>query len=388
MLLRYVRAGLAMLALIVAAGCTVEAPFDPATVFGPLEDFVSGVQESYTNFVGDPFDSRPFPTLLGGDSQRVFYATDLGDIRITFPGPTNDIVLPGLLGPSNVYKIEDDKRELVQPLVVGGAVTGLATDGDVIAYVFIPDQESPGTHRVVAGSLASGSDQILYEAVVGTEVILPPLTVSGNRVAFAVLNTQTSRSALHVIDVSTPPAAPLTIDLGVAESFDLRGTRLVYAVTETDTGAQIVLRDLNTAAETTLATGVKAPTDGLPVFLTDNKVVWGEWAGDELSRVVAYSIPTATQTVWMDAVSGDLAGASDEFFVTQGYANRAAGQADFILIQRYALDGQSKEIARFRADGLAGQAHIYGDRIVFVNPGRRIVLVPLIGAGRQSFAPY
>ena len=110
------------------AACTVNAPFDPSDPFRDLSGLIDDDQSGFENAIEDPLGSKPFPIVFGGDSERVFYATNLTDIRIKFSGPTNDVVIPGLLGPSNVYKFQNKERELIRPLVPSHATAGMATD--------------------------------------------------------------------------------------------------------------------------------------------------------------------------------------------------------------------------------------------------------------------
>ena len=70
----------------------------------------------------------------------------------------------------------------------------------------------------------------------------------------------------------------------------------------------------------------------------------------------------------------------------EAYTNNAG--ADRIAIRRYDTTGEMKEVADIRADGLAGQARIAGERAVFVNPSRNIVVAPLAGGSRKEYTPY
>ena len=91
-------------------------------------------------FLEDPLGTEPFPVIIGGDDAQVFYATNLGDITFRFPGMAYDSVLPGFLGPSNVYQFTKKAPELIRPLVPSGAtrptaMARLVTDGRYVAYV-------------------------------------------------------------------------------------------------------------------------------------------------------------------------------------------------------------------------------------------------------------
>ncbi|TWT41856.1 hypothetical protein RAS1_29790 [Phycisphaerae bacterium RAS1] len=129
------------------ASCTVDAPFDPARFFGPLGDALSDAQNTLEGALADPLGAQPFPVLMGGDSDRIFYATNLGDVRVRFPGPTGDIVLPGVLGPSNVYVHQDKERALVRPLAPSSALFGLQADGEHVASVQQLDPLGDGPFR-------------------------------------------------------------------------------------------------------------------------------------------------------------------------------------------------------------------------------------------------
>lgn len=383
------RAGTIVVAIgaLATAGCTVEAPFDPGQLVGGVDDLFQSVQDRVSELLADPLDSRPYPSLLGGDSERIFYATNLGDIRIKFRGPTNDLVLPGLLGPSNLYRIQDGQRELLRPLIPAGALSGLGTDGQYVVYVFVLDAERPGLHRLVAGELGGGRDRTLLEVEPDAAVILPPLAVHEGRVACVVSDWQAGTAALRVLDLASG-AEVATVEQADFASFDLRAGRLVYAAPAGGTSIAITLRSLGTGAETGVATVDPGPAGWLKVLLTDNKVVWAEPVGGGLSRIVAYDIPAGTTRVWVDAVAGELAGAHDDFFVTQETIFPASGRPERIAIRRYDSAGRSRVLADFRAHGLAGQARILGNRVVFVNAQRRIVAVPLTGGGRTSYAAY
>ncbi len=107
-----------------------------------------------------------------------------------------------------------------------------------------------------------------------------------------------------------------------------------------------------------------------------------------MSRIRAYDIPTGTTRLWADDVIGDLTGATDDFFITEQYVTNSPEGADRIVLRRYDAEGRAVKLADFRAQGLAGQSRILGDRAAWVNPERRILLQPLAGGDRTRFDPY
>jgi len=127
------RVALVGVVLIGLTGCTIDVSDDATGVLGELVQLVENAQDNIDALLANPLDSDPYPVLMGGDSARIFYATNLGDIQLNFKGRTNDIVFPGLVGPSNVYRIQDGERELLRPLVLAGGMSGLATDGEYVA---------------------------------------------------------------------------------------------------------------------------------------------------------------------------------------------------------------------------------------------------------------
>ena len=316
---------LSALALGLTSGCTVNVPFDPSQLGQGLGDLLNQAQNNLTNLVSDPFNSHPYPWLLGGDSETVYYATNLGDIRIKFRGPTTDIVIPGILGPSNIYQIVTDPqspyrgRELLQPLVVGGSLTGISTDGTWYAFVFVPEPNDPGPHHLVAGGVGIGVPQAtVYEATAGEQLIRADLVVNDAKVAFVVTSLTSDNGApnqLRVHDlVPSSPLPPVVIEAEGIGAFDFKNERLAYVAradlgTTTPSGTvQILLRDLATGVEKQIASYNAAVTDVVGVFLTANGVVWSETgaAGGQV-RVRAYDTPTAVTRTWLDGVSGRAA---------------------------------------------------------------------------------
>lgn len=381
------RPWLALLAFPFLSGCTVEAPFDPLTVVGPLASAIESIQKEIENAVADPLDSRPFPVLIGGDSERIFYATNLGDIRITFPGRSNDLVVPGLLGPSNLYVHQGGERALLRPLVVGGTFSGAATDGEWVTYVQWIDQENAGPYRLLAGPIGlPGFDTSVYEIEPAAGWIYPLVDADAGRAAFVTRELDVELDVLRVVDLGSRAVAA---ELSAAQvvSFDLKVNRLAWA--ERTAGEVIVrLRDLATGEDRTLATGIRADAGEVDVFVTLNAVVWNEPTSAGVSRVVSFDLLEGRQVVRADAIPGALAGATDTALVTQEYTQASLAAPRRITIRRHRPDEPDKVLAEFRADGLAGQARILGDRIVFVNRDRKVVVASLVGEGRTNFEPY
>jgi len=128
-------------------------------------------------------------------------------------------------------------------------------------------------------------------------------------------------------------------------------------------------------------------TEAPAVILSSNKLVWSEPSGPSVALVHAYDIPTGVTRVWVDSAAGWLAGATDDYFVTEEYAEQDNG-VERITVRRYDLDGAAHELANFRADGLAGQTQVIGNSAAWVNPERRVTLAPLAGGSRTQFRPF
>lgn len=372
---------------LVLGGCTADVPLNLAEFLGPLEDVAQQLQHDVERLVGDPLGSKPFPVIIGGDSERILYATNLGDIRLRFGGPTSDIVIPGLVGPSNVYEIQNNKRTLVRALTLGSTFAGLGTDGLRVAYIDYLDAVAPGPGRIVVGELPIGDERVVYEATPGAEALLPPLILSEGRIAFVAQSLERAEQSLRVITLDGRLEFETTGE--TIEAFDIQAGRLAFIVNPPDAGSNVVLRELSTGAETALAGGLQNSDPLFAVFLTNNQVVWSEVTEGGLSRIRAFNITTGQTLTWVDVAEGELRGASDTFFVMQELDPRTIDKPDQIIVRRFDLEGRAKKLADFRADGLAGQAAILGDRVVFVNDERRIVVVPLLGdEDRRSYAPF
>ncbi|MBN2559882.1 MAG: hypothetical protein JXQ75_03005 [Phycisphaerae bacterium] len=350
----------------------------------------------------DPLGTQPYPVIIGGDDAQVFYATNLGDITFRFPGLTYDTVLPGFLGPSNVYQFTKKKPELIRALVPAGptdptAMTKVVTDGRYVAYACSLSQAplfkndilvvedlwlfGPLNPRVVFDR--EGRDDLDF----GSDMVL-----DSGRLVFAVRDDTNHVSQIHVEDLT---GADPTREIEVGEfvwSLALRGNLLVH--TENNEGQhRVVLRDLATDEVTLLADDARFLASD--VFLTANSVVWAESVySSETSRVMAWDVPTATRSVWSDSVLGELAGATDDFLLTQeqiAYGPPIVNpdnKADMIIVRRYDRDGKSRKLAEFRWTGLSGQAQVIGNRAAWVKPNRKIVLAPLDGGDRTTFKPF
>jgi hypothetical protein len=375
-------------------GCNVNVPFDPATVLQPIDDAFQEAQQFIEGAVADPLGAKPFPVLVGGDSERVFYATTLTDVRLNFPGPTSDFIIPGFSGPSNLYKFEDRQRDLIRPLVPGGAFLGMATDGRYVAYVAIEDVELL-RFSVRAVEVNSLTEQVVFDPSAEEGLFfLPPfvlgqvLDVSEGRLAFALFDEENVVPRLRVVDL-TGVEPTLEFDTGRIESFDLLANRLAYSETEENGDARLVLKNLSITDDGLTEIAHFDPSEyDVPVFQSNNGVVWSEGSHEGLVRVMRYDVPTGTTRVWADAASGVLTGASDDFFITEELVERYPQNPNQIVVRRYSADGQVRVFARFRADGLSGQSLVIGLRAAWVNPERKIVLAPLGGGDRTIFQPF
>ncbi len=372
------------------AGCTLNAPLDPANLAQPLDDLLGNIQDAIDDAVADPLDQRPFPVLVGGSSARLYYATNLGDLKINFPGPTGTVVVPGYFGPSNLYQRDARQRELLAPLLPSGTFTGLGTDGRYVAFAAIRDLSSPAASAVVVLDTGGLSARTIFEPVdegMGLDGV--QIEVDAARVAFLVREPGAGTNAVRIQALEGERAARDVAGSDLILSFALRGSRLVWI--EADGALQrVMLLDLATDERRVLdADALNASFFEPQVFLTANRAVWSEAAADDgLSRVLAYNFTTGETSVWSDALQGTLSGASDSFALAEELVADLPDRPNQIVIRRYGADGSVKKLADFRADGLAGQSAVLGDRAVWVNPQRRIVVAPLAGGDRQSFEPF
>jgi len=372
-------------------GCTVDVPTDPASFPNPLNalgDLFENVASGVEDFVEDPLDAGYYPVLVGGDSEKVLYATNLGDVRFRFPGRTNDLVLPGLVGPSNLYRYQNRERRMIQALVPAGTFGWLATDGTYFGYVAFSETDPPLPQRVMIGAIGETATLAYDAAERGSEAYVSSLLIDEGVAVFYVGGLEDGTAVLRVQDL-TGALEARELEVDDRTVFDLRARRLVYEAAG-DGVRELRLRDLDGDEEIVLAS---LAADGASylggVFLTDNKVVWSETSADFTTvRIVAYDIPSGETVVWADAVPGWLAGAADGHFLIEEYFTAGNNVTNRIRLRLHEVGGRIRELANFRADGLAGQAHILGNRVVFVNDERRVVTVPLGRGERRSFAPY
>lgn len=374
------------LAGLLLASCNVNPPFDPSSVFRPLDDAFENAEQFADNLVEDPLGSKPFPVICGGDNSKVFYATNLGDVRINFSGPTNDLVFPLFDGPSNLYSIENKTRDLVRPLVPTSAAFGLITDGDSFAYLSYDDPFGQPI-ALISDSVYYPASNVVFQSrpEEGTTLTYGLLALDQGRLAFGVSDQDSQTSTLHVEDLNgTSPG--LEIETNWISAMDLKRARLAYAGADLDGVFRVHLRDLSSDTDTVVAE-LQADARVWSLALTENRLFWAELVDYGRSGVLVYDIPTMQARVWADSAAGTFVGANDEYFVTEEYTEREDG-ALLYTVRRFDQQGREKKLATFRADGLAGQATVLGDRVVWVNSERKIVIAPLAGGDRLSFRPY
>jgi hypothetical protein len=380
--------------LFAAAGCTVDFPFDPTASVDPLFDALRDAEKDIGDAIADPFDSRPFPVIVGGDSERIFYATSLTDVRINFPGPISDQVVQSFVGPSNLYEYANKQRRLIRPLIPSGAVAGIAADGRFLAYVVVADVTSdPAQSRLFVSQFGLADERMLFESVVGgAQFISPNLKLDAGRLAYVISEfefTDGGSPGNHVgdtlfVDRLDDAAEPLAVDAEFVGSFDLRGDDLICDA-QIDGVRSVLLLNVATGEQTTLSENPACP---VAVALANNTAVWSETIEFGTQRAFAYDLATGERRVWADAVAGWLSGATDSHFLTEERVQQSQRDPVRLVVRRHDLEGNSKKLAEFRADGLAGQSQILGDRAVWVKPNRRVVTVPLAGGDRKSFAPF
>lgn len=376
---------IAMFAFLLGlGGCTADVPLD---LTGGLPDWVDSLRQNIEGLLEDPLDTRPYPVLVGGDAAALFYSTSLTDVRVNFEGRTNDFVFPSLVGPSNLYAYSDGERTLVRPLVPAGAGWFFAADAAHLAYVRLNGIEltSPA-FVVVASPVLTTTETVLFDSADDPDWAPSALVLSSGRVAYALSSLAGEEDWIRVNDLALG-AEILARRVPVVCSVALSSTHLAYTgyVPGESTGGRVVLVDLRTDTDITLAEGLRADT--LHVYLTANQVVWGEETYGSATRVVAYDIPTGVARVWTTDARGTLAGATDDFLVTEeAYVNdRGVGR---FTVRRYDAAGAADELADFRADGLAGQSQIIGTDAVWVNDSRHVLVQPLAGGDRRSFRPF
>lgn len=375
--------------MVLTAACNFNVPFDPSQISQPIDNLVNGINDVIDDSLADPLGAKPFPVLIGGDNQRVLYATNLTDSRINFPGPTNDIVVPGFTGPSNLYQFASRQRDLIRPLIPGGTFLGLTTDGEYVAFVSASGEPDPGL-RVLASRVESLELETIYNDAFESLAVLPlQLALSDGRLVFALYDQNNDSYRLRVEDLT---GAEPTLELELVElgGFELRGDRLVYVARDEFGFVNVVVRDLATNAEATIAENIRVDsTFEVAIAVAANRVVWSAPAsGDSTSRVSSYDLTDGTTRTITESAVGTLSGANDEYFLTQEYIERLPQAADLYKVRRYDENGNTKVLAEFRADGLAGQTRVVGDRAAWVNPDREVVLAPLAGGDRTIFEPF
>jgi hypothetical protein len=375
--------------LVAAAGCSVTLP-SGAGLFGAIDEAFRDAEAAIADAVADPLGAKPFPVLIGGDASRLYYATSLTDIRINFRGPVNDVVIPGFAGPSNLYKYENNKRQLILPLIPGGAFAGLSTDGRFLAYVSTPVLDLTAATLSVL-DVSQLSHRVLFESDAENILGLPlRVAVDAGRAAFPYYAMDRGVTVLRVVDLTrADPNLEFEIPGSFGSLFGMRGNRLAYLTAQDEPTASLILHDLATGDEVLIATGIRTPyNEYARLVLTDNAVVWSEPSSATSSRVIRYDVPTGLTRVWADGVVGQLTGATDTAFVTEEYVDRWPRRPNQIVIRRYQEDGRSKKLATFRANGLAGQSQVIGNHAAWVNNDREIVLAPLTGGNRTIFRPF
>lgn len=375
--------------LVFVCGCNFNVPVDPSDLFQPIDNLIDDIDNTFNDLVTDPFNSNPYPVLVGGDNARVYYTTNIGDTRINFPGATSDVVIPGFAGPSNLYQFASRRRELIRPLIPGGSFLGLATDGQRIAYISVSDLENVN-QKIVVADVNSLESEVIYDEIAdeSTKVLTSDLAMDDGRLAFVLINVDDASQRLRIEDLTgLEPATEL--EARSFWRFQLRGDRLAYVAESEGGTVDLLLRNLSTNETAVVAPGLRAefPVD-VQLALTDNFVVWSEPNFEDSDRVMAYNIVDGTTTVWADSVIGILAGANDEHFVTEEFVERYPDAANKYKVRRYDLNGSVRVLAEFRADGLAGQTTVIGDRAAWVNPERKVVLAPLAGGDRTIFEPF
>jgi hypothetical protein len=365
-------------AALILPSCTIDVPFDPATLLLPGNTLGEAL-EKFGQQIEDPFNNRPTPLLLGGDAKRIFYATDLTEIDIRFDGPTNDIVLPGFIGPSNVYVHEDGERKFVRRLVPTGALWRLATDGTNVAFV-----QKPGLGTDAQQNDLVLNGQVLLSHAPGDEAFFADVVLVEGTLAVTEQSLDGAfASRVHVFDAASGQARFL-VSAAVVSPLSLLGDELVYW---TNVGGAYRLVELNVVSgeNHTLAERTSPPRD---VFQSANRVVWSEEIDFGHVRVLALDHASGQIATLGDTVSGRLAGATDGVFVSEEQFTADNDVTGRIAVRRHNADGTVEELANFRADRRAGQTFVAGDRAVFVNDDQRIVVVPLAGGDRFNFSPF
>lgn len=371
-----------IITLVVCAGCTLDLPLNPGN--NPLADLIDDFQSGFQDLIEDPLDTRPFPVLFGGNSQHVYYATSLTDVKINFAGPANDIVLPSFVGPSNLYKYEEKERELIEPLILSGAYYGMETDGQYVAYIRLAEIDPAVSFQVIALKVGGGESVVYDSAADDTSLYWSDLALADGRLAFTIYDAATDTSRIRIVDLTNDDPAQ-DIETDAVLSLALRGNRLAYVEGGTET--RVVLRDLATDDSLVVAPDVRS--DYYPrVYLTNNHLVWDEPFATGVTRIAQHDLTTGAASVRFDAAAGTLVGATDDFSLTEERRYNPSNGVTRIHVWRYGTDESEQRLASFRADGLAGQTQIIGPWAAWVNPDRQVILAPLTGGERRQFRPF
>ena len=209
--------------------------------------------------------------------------------------------------------------------------------------------------------------------------------LSAGRLAFVVHDTDLDTDSIRIHDL--PASEPIgSISADTIGQVVLDGDRLVYvARIGADGPVRVLLNDVATGEETVVAEAVDAGYVGaVRLALTDDAVLFGESVMNGRSRVWMYDPVEGEARVRVEDAEGDLVGAGEGYFVTEAHVFQSNG-VERIEVRRYDAEGGAKVLARFRADGLAGQTRVVGSSVVWVNPERKIVLAPLAGGDRTIF---
>lgn len=373
--------------LLTGLACNVDLSFDPSEALSEFNDGVREAGRAIEQAVRDPLDADPFPVLIGGDDQRLYYATNLGDIRINFDGPSNDIVVPGFFGPSNLYRLQDEERRLLRPLVFGSTFVGMATDGRWVAWLTNAD-DVHGPFSLVVTDVRSLDEEVIYPGIASSNFAIVPsnLALDDGRLVYIVNNKDTDQDLIRMEDLENRTPGRDVATAGQVISFDLRAFRLAFIHGPEDGPNRLTLVNLVTRESQVLAEGIAKGRSR--VVFSANRLVWSEPLTDGLFRVRAYDFVDDTQRTLHESAVGLLVGATDDVFATEQLRPHRDRPYSKVFIRRYEEDGREREMADFRADGLAGQTLVAGQRMIWVDPDRRIVIHDLITGDREDYKPF
>ncbi|HPF37689.1 MAG TPA: hypothetical protein P5081_04970 [Phycisphaerae bacterium] len=354
-------------------------------------------QNDFQNLIEDPLDTSPYPVVIGGDDANVFYATNLADIPFRIDGHRDSYIIPGLLGPSNVYEFQKNRPDLIRPLAPSatGFIQRLVTDGRFVAYVNVGwdgeriTLDSVSVEDLSAGLLGATPKTVVDVSDNDAQFILPDLKIDAGRLAVILADTRTDITSVRIVDLFGG-SADVEFEVGSnLVAADLSASRFAYAA-YLDDGFVVVLRDIATGDAVVLPEGdIGAGPFVSDLYLTANSVVWSQYVSSDLRRVTRYDIPTEQTRVISEGVLGRLAGATDDFLLTEEFIDRSAEDKPAkYRIRRIDMNGATKQLAEFKAVGLAGQARVVGNRAIWVNPERKIVIAPFDNRDRTAFKPY